>query len=169
MSSQKIDKHNFKHFILILGDTFGKELTKARVQAYELILFEKLEGLFFNSLIEQIAKKFEYFPTPKQILDFISPQLTLKDHAETLVDRFVAYLEGRLSREQISTSDLNYCQKRFQADKFSFGQGKINLSFQRREWVAKAERDFEFGINEQLAIESPRALKLIQDTNKQLE
>ena len=169
-----MNRNGFQKMLVALAQNFNHDLQKEKM----LTLTKIVEASFgFNYNWEKatidIALNESFFPTIAIIKSYLLIEVneysTPQEKAIARVDRFISFLQKRLDYSDFPKDERIYCVDRFDADRTKYESGKVNLDFKRREWIDIATHDFQFGTNKQLAIESPETLKLIQDTNKQLE
>lgn len=141
-----MNKQEFKKMLITLAANYDYELSKQRLEVITQ-LAEKTFG--FNHPWEQVTLKIaaqeRFFPNIAVIKSHITTanatfaELTAKQQATILVDQFIGFLQGLVSYETIGTARVRHLQNKFNADRFSFARGEINLEFRRREWIDSME------------------------------
>ena len=143
-----MSQEKFKKMLVILAENFNHPINENKIKtltqlAKNTIGFDHT----WEKITLKIAEKEKYFPNLATIKSHLEPtpikiaDLSVRQQATSLVDQFIGFLQGLVSREEFGVGRASYFQKKLNADRFAFASGQISLEFRRREWIETIEID----------------------------
>jgi len=141
-------KIKFQEMLIFLAENYGQAMTESRVKA--MTYFVEYSIGFDHDWLQigsDIALKERFFPNVAVIADYVQSKsvefMSSKEKATKCVDRYIAYLNGIIPREDISEQDMEYAKKNYFVDKYSYQRNNINLDFKRKEWIEITAMNFD--------------------------
>lgn len=156
-------EETFKKDLLSLFKNYSQEPDPNKIKLFSVAISKSVGFKHdWNKIFLEILTTERFFPNLAVIVEYVNKNSsaekskTPRQQAIELVDKYILYLTGVLSYEDLSQYDHAYFKKRFSCDKYSVHSGSVNPTFKRKEWVEIAEIDFQ-------AYEATKSLPFMED------
>lgn len=150
-------------FLIVLAETYEKEIPMSRLKIYEEILADDFENLSTKELYKAVVRNCKFFPSPAELLEIagLKPE-TDRSKAENFVDQCI-HLFTTNSQEayNILGGKAYKLAKSIGMDPYGLKTGSQDAKFSRSMWVDRAEKAIAGKSPEFTQIEAKKFVELV--------